>query len=575
MKPGLIGILAILLTHPAVPQQRVATGSIEGRVRRTGDEEPIAGAKIVLTRTASEGGGSANSSAASAEISVITDSEGRFAIRNVPIGSYRLAASRSGYIGRSYGQRGRSGNGVAFNLAAGQEMKDVAFLLTRQGSINGRIRSDNGEPVEGVTVQLQRYGYTPDGRRILDTVKSATTTDRGEYRLYWIDPGRYYLLVSGRDNRQSFKIDDVAYTPTYYGSVVDPGEALAIDIHSGEDLEAIDVALSQQQHRVYRISGTIVDSATGLPPTFAQVGLTRLLPGGEFRGDQRPSYFNSSKGTFEITDLIPGTYWVSTQVLERSPGGATGTTTSETGNIGAVVDVSNRDLTRGAQVKVNLLDADVDNLVLNAAGGTSIKGHLTIEGQSIPDAASGHGIRVELTGHPAANSPSESPNVGRDGTFVIRSVPAGEYRVKIRGVPSAYYIKDAHLGSEGVLGETISIRGQVTATLEVVLSFSPGTITGTVIDSQSKGVSGAQVVLIPDRQRDRLDLYKTVTTDSGGKFSIGSIAPGDYRIFSWEDLDAYAYFDPGIVREAEPLGRLVHVSEASKETVEVRIIPAQ
>jgi hypothetical protein len=140
-------------------------------------------------------------------------------------------------------------------------------------------------------------------------------------------------------------------------------------------------------------------------------------------------------------------------------------------------------------------------------------------------------------------------------------------------VQGAYYVKDVRLGSDDILGQTISIRGPMAATLEVVVSLNPGTIEGTVVDAQFKAVPGVQVVLIPDRLRDRLDLYKTATTDSSGKFGIGSIPPGDYRIYSWEELDAYSYFDPAVVREFEVQGKTIHVSELSKENVEVRMIP--
>jgi hypothetical protein len=552
-------------------QQSVVT-SIDGIVQRSGDNEPIAGVKVTLRPIV----GGATSSNSSSETSVLTDGEGRFSIKNIPAGIYRLEASRNGYIPQAYGQRGRLGKGADVNIVPGQAIRGVLVQLTQQGSINGRIRSDTGEPVEGVTVQLQRYAYTPDGRRILDTIRSGTTNDHGDYRLYWLDPGRYYLLVSGKDSLQnpSFKVGNVTYSPTYYGGVVDPAYAVAIDIHSGDDLVALDVVLSQQQHHSYRISGTIIDSITGQAPTFAQVGLTRLLSSGEYQSDQRPSYFNSTKGEFEIGDLGPGTYWVSTQVLERSPGGNTGRTTSQTGGIGAVVEVSNRDLVRGAQVKVIVSSSDVDNVVLNATTGYSIAGHMTIEGQSLPPTPPGQVIRVELVGHPAAMSPPEAPVVNRDGTFVLPSVPIGEYQVKLRGLQGPYYTKEVRLGQDDILGQTISIRGPMAATLEIVVSLNPGTIEGTVVDAQSNVVPGVQVVLIPDRLRDRLDLYKTATTDSSGKFGIGSIAPGDYRIFSWEDLDAYSYFDPAVVHEFEVQGKTVHVSELSKENVEIRIIPA-
>jgi hypothetical protein len=53
-----------------------------------------------------------------------------------------------------------------------------------------------------------------------------------------------------------------------------------------------------------------------------------------------------------------------------------------------------------------------------------------------------------------------------------------------------------------------------------------------------------------------------------------NVAPGAYRIFLWEELDPYTYYEPEVVREFEPNGKAIHISELSKENVEVRMIPA-
>ena len=52
------------------------------------------------------------------------------------------------------------------------------------------------------------------------------------------------------------------------------------------------------------------------------------------------------------------------------------------------------------------------------------------------------------------------------------------------------------------------------------------------------------------------------------------ITPGDYRLYSWESLENFGYFDPQVLREAEPFGKLLHVAESSKQQLDVRMIPA-
>jgi hypothetical protein len=83
-----------------------------------------------------------------------------------------------------------------------------------------------------------------------------------------------------------------------------------------------------------------------------------------------------------------------------------------------------------------------------------------------------------------------------------------------------------------------------------------------------------QVVLISDRFRDRRDLLKTATTDQNGDFTLRGIAPGDYKLFAWEEIEPFSYYDPEVLRRYEEQGRSIKVSESAKVTVEAKMIPA-
>lgn len=109
--------------------------------------------------------------------------------------------------------------------------------------------------------------------------------------------------------------------------------------------------------------------------------------------------------------------------------------------------------------------------------------------------------------------------------------------------------------------------------LDIVLGAGVGQIDGRVIDAQLRPVSGVPAVLIPDRNRGRFDLYRSVSTDENGRFVFPSVAPGDYRLFSWSSLEPYGYFEPEVVRLAEPKARPVTVGEGSRQSVEITVIP--
>jgi hypothetical protein len=93
-------------------------------------------------------------------------------------------------------------------------------------------------------------------------------------------------------------------------------------------------------------------------------------------------------------------------------------------------------------------------------------------------------------------------------------------------------------------------------------------------DALLKPVPANLVVLIPDQGRDRAYLYKTAQTDQNGHFVMRNLVPGSYKLFAWEALESNSYYDPDVLKPYEAFGKAVRIQESSKETVEVKIIPA-
>src|SRR5215471_1936686 len=129
---------------------QAGAGTVEGLVVRDGTSEPVAGASVNLSGIAP----------------LVTDDSGRFKFVNVPEGSYRVSATRAGYLPGSFGEHGPNGPGTIFSVAAGQEVKDIVIHLTPKGSISGRVFTPDGDPARNAVVQLMRYMYV-DGRRML------------------------------------------------------------------------------------------------------------------------------------------------------------------------------------------------------------------------------------------------------------------------------------------------------------------------------------------------------------------------------------------------------------------------
>jgi hypothetical protein len=110
-------------------------------------------------------------------------------------------------------------------------------------------------------------------------------------------------------------------------------------------------------------------------------------------------------------------------------------------------------------------------------------------------------------------------------------------------------------------------------TLEITISGNGGQIEGTAADSKQKPASGAVVALVPDDpRRERLMLFKTTVTDTTGHFSITGVAPGEYKLFAWEQIEEGAYQDPEFLKPYENQGQAVTIREGSRETAQLKVI---
>ena len=185
-------VFVLLFQVPVVPtlQQQTPKASIEGLVVRSVTGQPLDRARVTLQRIQPPPTGPvAGPVTPPPPVSPMqTEKDGKFSFKDLDPGQYRLRVQRNGYAGQEYGQRTATTPGTVINLTEGQQLKDIAFRLTAASIVTGQIRDSSGEAVPGLLVSLMRSTYTVTGQRNLTNVGTATTDDRGEYRIYWVPP---------------------------------------------------------------------------------------------------------------------------------------------------------------------------------------------------------------------------------------------------------------------------------------------------------------------------------------------------------------------------------------------------
>ena len=163
----------------------------------------------------------------------LTGADGRYTIPDLPAGAYTITATRTGFAPYSYGQ-GRTVTGTPVSVTAGQQLTGIDLPLVAGGVIAGRILDEDGAPFAGATVDAL-VNRTQGGNEALFSIATVQTDDRGEFRLYGLAPGAYYVKCRADPAFASGQSKGVQhYSPTYYPGTAQADQARPVTVGAGE-----------------------------------------------------------------------------------------------------------------------------------------------------------------------------------------------------------------------------------------------------------------------------------------------------------------------------------------------------
>ncbi len=460
----------------------------------------------------------------------LTDDSGHFEFNGLPPGQASVTVQKPGFF--SEGEAARKGSSPAL-VTVGPEADAIVLKLIPEAAIQGKIQSEDGEPIEAAPVMAFAL-HINNGHKIWDQAGSASTDEDGEFRIVNLTPGTYYL-EAGPKLRSSFPnarsaTRQLGFAAAYYAGTPARESATAIELVPGQQFEA---RLLLKPEPLFHITGAI----SGLSDS---QGTSVQVVNQYGEAVRVPVRLNQETGEFQA-NVPAGSY------LLRA------TTWSERG--------------RPSSAEVPLVvHSDVDRLQIALSPPHSIPvivklepvhRHERSELQSVRLVS----VRFRVT-DPARAAPEYSSNVEKTQNrlaLVIHDLAAGKYSVEVQPVGD-WYVRQAQCGDTDLLSDELTVLpGVETPPIEIVLRDDGASVNGKV--AIGEGRKRAAVVVLPARAAEKA---KMVWTSPRGDFAESGLAPGEYDVIALDRGDALEYANPEVM--SKYLTRGTHIALQADES---------
>jgi hypothetical protein len=513
----------------------IGTAVIRGRVIAAAGQRPLA--KVEVHATAG---------ALHVNRVVLTDANGRYEIAELPAGRYLVSTNKPNYVRAAYGERRPLGPGLPIEVAASQVVTKIDFLLQRTAAITGRINDEFGDPAPGVMVAPMRYLYVNGERRMQSAGPTVSTNDLGEYRLYGLIPGRYFVSATLRPmNFGDTAGDRTAYMATLYPGTGSPADAQRLTIAAGQTIAGINIALLPVIGS--RISGVALDvkgkpligsvNAMSRTGTFGSAGFAPIRP----------------DGTFTLNAVPPGEY-----VLRANGPGMQD---------------------QYAATDITVSGGDITDVQLVAVPPSTIHGRVVFDGrgQKLPEPSM---MRINVV-HPPPAAASQLPGGGAapndDWTFELKT---GGGRTLLRGGlagPGDWRI-DRVLTADGADVTDVGFDLPNSSTVDgvvVVMTTRHNQITGTVVDESGAPVRDCVVVLFaqdPQRWTPGTRFLAVSRPDGDNVFHV-RVPAGDYLAAAFEQVETAGpgFTDPDILQQLRDHAVPFSIGATETRTLDLRL----
>jgi len=472
------------------------------------DGEPVAGASINFLWEASVPGRPDWKVGGPVERATASGRDGRFELRDLPIGTATLTATAQGYV---------AVEGFEVPVPWANPDRELTLTLERGTVLSGRVTTTAGDPVSGAQVSVaaasavsdDEGAYSAEGAPLGPAAVFVFHPDYKPFRQEMVlEPGANHLdvifeagvEVAGRvvDERRApvagarvalrslalrerqeyqgrtgidgaFRISPVSrghYRLYAESEGYSPAEARENLEVADESLDGIEVVLEA--------GGAIVGQVVGLKPE--ELAQVEVEAHSEDSGSV--SAVIDAEGRYEVRHLRPGDYLVRASLAAGQ---------------------------RQAQARASLTPREREvRRDLEFARRLTLSGQVLYEEEPLPDAQvsiRGHGLAVE-----------RSVTTDYEGSFRFEDLE-----------PDTYWLGLSHTREALVHNETVELPGD----RDMVIRLQPAAVSGVVRDAESgRPVGGAYVML----RHAAPDFLVADAAKQDGDFRLSRVPPGTYRM---------------------------------------------
>jgi protocatechuate 3,4-dioxygenase beta subunit len=482
-----------------------------------------------------------------------TDERGAYEFKDLPAGRFNVSASKGSFVSLQFGQTRPMQGGTPLQVLDGQTIEKVDFALPRGSIITGRVVDEFGEPVADVQVMPMQSRFMQGRRRLTPVGRNGQTNDIGEYRIFGLSPGDYYVSATMRNFSSGDSDDHSGYAPTYYPGTANGSEAQKVSLSVGQSVSEINITLVAT--RTARITGTVIDSQ-GRPVAQGFVNAMPRNSGGMFFGPTGGGQVRD--GTFTLSGIAPGDYTLRA-------------------NIGNGVGADGRPEFATATVSVN--GEDINGVRLTAATLVTLTGRIVVQDTGAAQSLKPP-IRINLSPVNPDDQmfmPGGNTTAKDDFTFELKSQP-GQFRVfaGASGGAQAMWVVHA-VRQNGVdvtdTGIEISSSGE-TSGIEIEFTNHVSELSG-IVTNQRGEVAKDYTLIVFSQDREQWTgntRYRSQgRPDQDGRFKIRALPAGRYYAVALENADPGDSGDPDFFDRIRMKATMFSLNDGETKTLDLKI----